>query len=213
MEQAKVDNYRSERGAVSYHRDHQRKLHRRLSDRLERRIFGRYLAAIPKCETILDLPSGFGRFFSLLSGHAHRVVEADVSETMLALNAKEHGYAAAGYLRCSALDIPFEDRSIDVVVSVRLNHHFDAELDREAHVREMMRVAGRAVIFTFFSFDSLKNRLRRLRSRFSPRRPKYTLRRQRVVEIAREHGFEVTRTAPLSRLSSGHIYALLERRP
>ena len=46
MRQDKLDNYRSERGALAYQSDHQRKLHRRWSDRRERHIFHRFLGRL-----------------------------------------------------------------------------------------------------------------------------------------------------------------------
>src|SRR5690606_1970823 len=145
------DNYVSARGAAAYKADYDRKLHRKVSDRLERAIFARMFALIGPCDTLLDLPCGAGRLFEMFTRYARAVYEADFSPSMLRLNAEDHGCAAAGYLRCSGLAIPLADRSIDVVVSVRLSHHLARPADREQHLRELMRVASRAVIVTYFS--------------------------------------------------------------
>jgi ubiquinone/menaquinone biosynthesis C-methylase UbiE len=211
MQRAKLDNYVSERGAVAYRADHASKLHRKLSDRLERRILERCFAAIEPVKSILDVPSGHGRMLSLLRSKAPLVVEADYSPSMLRLNAADHGQAAGLYTRCSALALPFADRSFDLVLSIRLSHHLDDLGEREGHVRELCRVAGRAVVFTFFDFHSLKNALRRLRAPFDHKRPKHTLSRERVGELARDCGFALRSASPLSRLGSGHVYALLAR--
>ncbi len=212
MKQAKLDNYRSERGANAYKADHENKFHRKYSDRIERKILEKYFEELGPCERILDCPSGHGRFFDFLAERAKHVIEADVSQAMLALNEKDHEGRAESYIECSALEVPLEDRSVDVVVSIRLNHHFDKEADREAHLRELFRLADRGVVMTFFSFHSMKNFLRRVRRPLNRKAPKNTLRSSRVRAIADSCGFDTKSMTSLSLLSSGHIYVLFERR-
>jgi ubiquinone/menaquinone biosynthesis C-methylase UbiE len=212
VQPSKLDNYNSPRGAQAYKSDYEQKLHRKVSDRIERRIFARFFARLGRCRTVLDLPCGAGRLFDLLQSNADHVLEADWSITMLDLDRKDHDSGARGYLRCSALEIPLPDRAVDVVVSVRLSHHFDAHEDRLAHLRELFRVADRGVIVTFFSHHSLKNVLRRVRAPFDGKTPKNTLRTAEVVALAAACGFTLVEARPLSRLGSGHVFALLERR-
>ena len=212
MSDAVRANYASEHGAANYKRDHERKLHRRLSSQREHKIFARFLDGQPSNQLVLDLPSGHGRLLPLLRGPGSRVIEADWSGSMLALNRRDHNGDAHGYLRCCALDIPLPDRSVDVAVSVRLSHHFEHEEDRERHLRELFRVAGDRVLVSYFSFHSFKNLLRRLRAPFDGKRRKNTLRTARVREIAADCGFELRRATPLSRLMSGHVFATLVRR-
>ncbi len=207
----KLDNYGSARGATAYKSDWDAKLHRRVSNRREQRIYAQLLAEIGHSRSLLDLPSGHGRLFPMLAAHADRVIEGDWSFTMLGLNARDHDRAAAGYVRCSALEIPLADRVVETVFSIRLSHHFDRQEDREQHLREVMRVADRWVVVTFFSFHSLKNALRRLRAPFNRKRAKNTLRTARVAEVAADCGYRMVRTLPLSRLGSGHVFALLQR--
>ena len=211
----KLDNYRSERGAQAYRDDHETRIHRKWSDKVERRILLRYLEELARHRPIgrtLDCPSGFGRMLTLLRAHAPAVVEADVSPQMLELDRERHGDLAADYIEVSALEMPFGDRAFDLVVSIRLNHHLESEEAREAHLRELCRVADRAVILTWFSSTSLKNRLRQFRSRFTAKRRKNTIHPARVREIFQEQGFELRRSIPLSRLGSGHRYGLAVRR-
>ncbi len=49
MHPAKVANYVSPRGARAYKADYENKLHRKLSDRMERRIFARFFRTIGRC--------------------------------------------------------------------------------------------------------------------------------------------------------------------
>ena len=204
----KQANYNSRRGAEAYKSDYETKLHRKVSDRLERRIFARFFERIGRCESVLDLPCGAGRLFSLLGEHSERVVEADWSRTMLELDRSDHDAAAAGYVRCSGLELPFADDSVDLVVSIRLSHHLDRHEDRERHLRELFRVADRAVIVTWFSATSMKNLLRRLRAPIDRKRPKNTLHTRHVRELAADSGYPDALCLPLSRFGSGHVFGL-----
>ena len=69
MQQGKIDNYRSERGAQAYQRDHETKLHRKVSTQLELRILGQIFADLARqqpIERVLDLPCGTGRLLPFL---------------------------------------------------------------------------------------------------------------------------------------------------
>ena len=211
MQKSKLDNYNSVRGAQSYKGDYSTKLHRKVSDGLERRIFARFFARLPKLASVLDLPCGAGRLYSLLQERVPRVVEADWSATMVELDRRDHQAAAAGYLRCSALEIPVAANAFDLAVSIRLSHHLETEADRERHLRELFRVARHAVIVTWFSHWSLKNLLRRLRQPFNKKQPKNTMRTSAARQVALSAGFRLADVVPLSRLGSGHVFGLFVR--
>lgn len=211
MAAGKVHNYRSERGARAYHDDHQKKLHRRWSDRRERRILGSFLGRVGPLDSMLDVPCGFGRLLDVFREHAAAVTEADFSPSMLELNEQLHGDGAKAYLHCSALDIPAADRAFGATASIRLSHHLERHEDRLQHIRELCRVSDRAVILTYFSSTSLKNRLRRLRAKWNGKRPKNTLSGAEVAAEFQRCGFRVSAMQALSILGSGHIYVLAER--
>jgi ubiquinone/menaquinone biosynthesis C-methylase UbiE len=210
---SKLVNYDSTRGAEAYRADYQNKLHRKVSDRLERRIFAKLLPEVDRCQSILDLPCGAGRLHGLLKEHAPRIIEADFSGSMLRLNRELHPqWEEDRYLRCSALDIPLGDHSVDLVVSVRLSHHINTPEGRRRHLEELFRVARKGVICTWFSSTSLKNLWRQARSVFHRKRPKNTMHNKEVSEIAAECGFLTTKTLPLAVLGSGHVFGLFLRR-
>lgn len=211
MAARKLERYDTRHTAERYKAVYDERLGRKLSDRLERRLYGRFLAHLGPCETILDLPCGAGRLFSLLSAHAPRVIEADWSGTMLALDRADHDGRAAGYVRCSALEIPLRARAVDLAVSIRLSHHLTSPEARLAHLAELFRVADRGVIVSWFSATSFKNRLRELRRRFDGRRSKNTLTYEQVRTQSAAAGFREVASAPLSRLTSGHVFSLFER--
>lgn len=205
MQQSKLHNYNSQRGASSYKADYQNKLHRKLSDKRERALLTRYFDAIGPVDSILDLPCGHGRLSGFLKGRCRRLIEADWSFTMVALNQQDNGTDGRRYFRASALEIPLPDRSVDVVVSFRLSHHLETQELRERHLRELFRVARKAVVVTWFSATSLKNLLREVRVRLGRKKPKNVLRNDRVRAIARENGFRQDNAKGLFFIGSGHV--------
>lgn len=199
-------------GAESYRAEYETKLHRKLSHKLEQKLFKKIFARTGKVSSLVDIPCGRGRLREIFLENAEWVVEGDWSFHMLEGNRRElGGDGRTPYFRASALHLPLGDRSFDCVASIRLNHHIDDVEERERHVRELLRVADRYVIFTFFSYYSLKNLWRRARRPFNKKRPKRTLSLGRVRELAAEQGFRLVMAPTLSKLGSGHRFALLER--
>lgn len=211
MQHSKLHNYNSARGADAYKADYRNKLHRKWSDKRERALLAGYFAEIGHVDRILDLPCGHGRLSDLLKSHCRQLVEADWSFTMVSLNRADHGLDARNYFRASALEIPLPDRAVDVVVSFRLSHHLETQDLRERHLRELFRVAGNAVVVTWFSATSLKNVLRQVRVVLTGKKPKNVLRNDRVRAIAAECGFTQRRARPLFRIGSGHVVGLFVR--
>ncbi len=203
----------TERGAASYETKYERELHKRISDRVERRVIARALALTKgPHDRVLDVPCGAGRLSNELVPHARAkaIVEADFSLAMLRrCEANARGYAPR-LVRLDALSLPFLSGSLDLVFSVRISHHMARAEDRERWLRELCRVSRRWVVATFFDAHSFKNIVR---SALSSKRPKNAMAAPRVHEIAAEAGFSVVADLPLSRLFSGHRYAVLERRP
>jgi len=206
----RLREYDSPEGAREYLEEY-RKFHRRLSDRRERKLLGRYFRRMEGVRTVLDLPSGWGRYLPRLLEEAGRVLEADYSGEMLKLGRDLPGAPPAwGRLRASGTGFPFADASIDLVFSMRLNHHLVEEAHRRAHVEEIFRVARRYAVFTFFDTDSLKNRMRRRKVRRGVKRPKSTLRLAQVRDWAGAAGFEILAAPYLFWIGSGHRLVLAQ---
>lgn len=211
MQPSKLQNYNSTRGAEAYKADYGNKLHRKWSDKRERALLASYFAEIGDVDSILDLPCGHGRLSDFLKGHCKNLIEADWSFTMVSLNRRDHGDDARRYFRASALEIPLPDRSVDVVLSFRLSHHLETQELRERHLRELFRVARKAVVVTWFSATSLKNMLRQVRVVLAGKKPKNVLRNERVRAVAKEAGFLQRRARPLFRIGSGHVVGMFFR--
>jgi len=211
MQQSKLQNYNSTRGAEAYKADYKNKLHRKWSDKRERALLTRYFAEIGKVGSILDLPCGHGRLSGFLEERCDDLIEGDWSFTMVSLNQRDNGRDHRRYVRASALEIPLPDRSVDVVVSFRLSHHLETQELRERHLRELFRVAKKHVIVTWFSSTSLKNVLREARVMLLGKQPKNVLRNGRVREIAAEAGYTQKLAKPLFLIGSGHVLGLYTR--
>ncbi|MFQ5457002.1 MAG: class I SAM-dependent methyltransferase [Myxococcota bacterium] len=220
MDEKILDFYNSPEGAVDYSGKFQRHWTERVNDWHEQRMLRGLLraAGVEKVPGYaLDLPCGVGRLYPVVRDISARVVEGDWSFHMLstARGVRLRGGPpgpAAGYVRGTALDLPFGDNVFDFVLSVRLCHHIRDREERFHYVREILRVSRNWVVFTYFDETSLKNRWREFRRRWNKKRSKWTLREEDIREIAGKHGFEIVQTRWLSRFFSGHRYVVLRKR-
>jgi len=221
MDKEILSHYNSPQGAQSYTRKFEKHLSERINNRHEQRLLQRLIGRISSetpFETALDLPCGYGRLMPLLRRHARHVVEGDWSLPLLKIargnqRADTTVREADGYVRATALAMPFANQAFDLILSVRLCHHIREHAERLTYVRELLRISRRWVVFTYFDYHSLKNQLREVRRKLFGKRPKWTLRASEIEKIADEMGFEVVYSIPLSRLFSGHRYVALRRKP
>lgn len=198
--------------AESYSTKYERIWHKRLSDRRERAVIARAIAlAGPPFEGILDAPSGAGRLCPELVPHGGPITALDYSPEQLAIG-RGRSPVPLRSIRGNILALPFRAGSFELVFSARISHHIGSESDREAWLRELMRVSSRAVVATVFDRESLKNRLRELRRRLgSGKRSKFTMSLSRVRELAAGAGFELVAAPAIAPLLSGHRYLVLSR--
>jgi ubiquinone/menaquinone biosynthesis C-methylase UbiE len=160
---------------------------------------------------MLDLPSGVGRLYPAYKGCARRHLGMDISLEMLKFAREAMKEVAPGLAQSSATHIPLKDRAVDFIFSARLFHHLpDAEV-RRRYILELCRVSRSWIVMTYFHTWSLKNILRRLRRPFNRKRPKVTMTAGELREMAGAAGWELVKDIPLSRLASGHHFAVLRR--
>lgn len=208
----RLDAYNSPEGAVEYFEEYE-KLHRKLSDGRERRILDSFFEHTGKVETILDLPAGWGRYHPYLLEHAERLYGSDWSADMLTMVQSLDRASTAGLFRSLGTEIALRDGTIDLVFSMRLNHHLTTQEDRLAHLQECMRVASRFVIFSYFDYATLKNRIRQMQRLWSSKIAKNTLRYREMVDAVHAGGYRVVSAPLLFPIGSGHRLVLLERDP
>ena len=113
------------------------------------------------------------------------------------------GFSIYSFTKQSA----FQDNSVDAAVCIRLSQHLPAHEQREDLLAELLRVARRYVVMTFFDYHSIKNILRRLRKSY----PKLTMTVSQISSIAALHGSKLTACPRLSIIGSGHRYALIAK--
>lgn len=200
------ERYQDLERARRYNRKYARQPLKRLSTWRERAILDRLLAARGRCETLLEIPCGGGRLSDRLAPHADLLVQADIGIGQVLLARERAGASPPrAHLTASALRIPFADGALDAAVCIRLAHHLRQTPEREALVRELLRVSRRYVVVTFFDHDAVKNRLRLARGK----RSKLTMTVAQVARLAAEGGARLAACPRLSWWGSGHRYALL----
>ena len=101
-----------------------------------------------KVGRLLDLGCGTGFYYPLLSQHAESIVGVDVSRPMLdeAENLiAEHQLSNCRVQECSALELDFEDQSMDVVHSWDFLHHVSDVPQTIHEISRVLKPGGRFV--------------------------------------------------------------------
>lgn len=213
MEKHVVARYKSYEGAASFNTKYDREWHKRVCTRREYKVITKCFSIAGPQDLILDMPSGAGRLFKAFQPYGQRFVEMDLSAEMLKFARQNLAEYSPGLSTGSAFALPLKDRSVDAAFSARLFHHVPDQKERHQYIRELCRVSRGWVVMTFFHTWSLKNILRMIRRPFNKKKAKVTMTVAELREVAGSAGFDVVATIPLSRLASGHHYAVLRRRP
>jgi len=198
--------------AAAYNLSYRQHLLKRQSTQREFQLIKQHVERVGRSRIILDLPCGGSRLTPAFADAAELVIEADIAHGQLLFGRAESSVATPRiWMTASAFHIPLRDGGVDGTVCVRLSHHLPTAAERERLLTELLRVSRRFVIMTFFDHHSLKNLLRRLRRPFDRQPPKMTMTTKRVAELARERGARLIAAPPLSRIGSGHRYALIAK--
>lgn len=116
--------------------------------RREQRVFADFLASheVTRC---LDVPVGTGRFLPLYDEHGIDATGVDVSPDMLAEASKRAADldSPVDLRRGSVMDLPFGDRSFDLVVCWRLLNWLSPR-ETEAALAELTRLSRAWVVVT-----------------------------------------------------------------
>lgn len=187
---------------------------RRRIDRREQRAVRKIFAELKDCRSVLDVPSGAGRFLGALAQGGRRVVEMDVAFEILTFareRAKKSGTPAHA-LQGDASRLPFADAGVDCVFSNRLLHHILPPAERIAILREFHRVSRRWTVVSFFNYKGLA-RIRNLLKRLKGRKPLYesqpTL--DQFTEEVVQSGFKVKDIVPTGPPWVSQKYFVLEK--
>jgi ubiquinone/menaquinone biosynthesis C-methylase UbiE len=102
-----------------------------------------------RSDKVLDVATGTGHTALALAPHVDEVIGIDIAERMLELAlllAKEQKINNVRFLSASAEQIPFPDRTFDLITSRLAPHHFGNAREFLAEVRRLLAAGGRFVI-------------------------------------------------------------------
>lgn len=151
--------------AEKYFQKHQDGFMRNQSNRREIRMAEKALRMAGSPDTVLDLPSGAGRFWEmLLKQDGRKLYAADYNQPMIDAALKHRPPELTSKVetfQCSAFDIPKPDNFVKSVFCMRLLHHIGEPKDRVAILKEFSRVASETVVFTLWVDGNMQARRRK----------------------------------------------------
>ena len=187
---------------------------RKRIDQREQRAVRKIFSQLDGCRSVLDVPSGAGRFLGTLAQGGRRVIEMDVAFEILkfvlekAAKSRTNACAAQG----DASRLPLADGAVDCVFSNRLLHHILVPAERQAILREFHRVCRRWTVVSFFNYKGLarvRGFLKKLKGRTPPYEKQPTL-EQFTAEVA-QAGFHVQAIVPTGLPWVSQKYFVLEK--
>jgi ubiquinone/menaquinone biosynthesis C-methylase UbiE len=187
---------------------------RKRIDQREQRAVRKILDGLAGCRSVLDVPSGAGRFLGTLARDGRRVIEIDAAFEILEFARDKAARARIDtcVLQGDASRLPLADGAVDCVFSNRLLHHILVSAERQAILREFHRVCRRWTVVSFFNYKGLA-RVRALLKRLKGRQPPYanqpTL--EAFSEEAAHSGFRVRAIVPTGLPWVSQKYFVLEK--
>lgn len=151
---------------------------------------------------VLDLPSGTGRFWSVLAEHTNRVILAgDQSADKLALAENLCPTAVLKRIKTfqtSAFSIDLNDNAVDCIFCMRLFHQIADSDERSEVLREFHRVSRDTVIVALWVDGNIRSwRRKRLQSlrdscgQFEARRSRFVVSRTAIKGEFEASGFGI----------------------
>lgn len=147
--------------ASAYRLHHRKNLRTRLTTVRERALVKRAFGVFAPALQVLDLACGTGRFWSVIEARAGTVVALDNSEAMLHEALAQAAPNLNRHVACgSVFRLPFADACFDVVVCMRLLHHFAHREDRMAALTEIRRITAHGAIVSLWTDGNAPGRRR-----------------------------------------------------
>jgi SAM-dependent methyltransferase len=159
-------------------------------------------------QSVLDLPCGTGRFWSLLAEEPRRkLYAADLNPAMFETGLKFRPQAITRRIetfQASAFSIPKSDNFVECVFSIRLLHHLAKPEDRLAMLREFKRVTSSTIIVSLWIDGNYRAMLEQRRpERRGPSRDRYVISRSVI-----EHEFEQCGLSVVGRVDFLKYYSM-----
>lgn len=187
---------------------------RRINER-EQRAVTKIFAGLTDARSVVDVPSGAGRFARVLSA-GRKLIEIDVAFEILeyGLERSENAGLQVSFLQGDASKLPLPDRAVDCVFCNRLLHHIGSPKEREAFLREFHRVARKYLVISFFDYHAF-GKIRKFLKALKGRKPNYdqqpTL--AQFTDEVQRCGFAVRELVPTGPAWVAQKYLVLEKAP
>ncbi len=127
-------------------------------DLLEKRKMLKILSKYAPFRNALDIPCGYGRNAERIRKFSKNLVGCDISKNMLLKAIENYEYL----VRCDIKNLPFKDNSFDLVVCIRLFHHFELE-EIKTSIDELLRVSRSFILFSFYKPVKIHRFFRKIR--------------------------------------------------
>jgi len=135
------------KSAESYDTVRTSSVYKRLQWEGEFRALEKILRWLPSSGSVLDAPTGTGRFLPLLDAMNFRFLAGDISPDMVNESIRKYQFnrLSNGYAYLDAEVLPFKDGSFDYVLSMRLFQHLPESVAWTI-LGEFRRVCNRGII-------------------------------------------------------------------
>lgn len=188
----------TEEHAREYFRKHDAGFWRQLSNKREIAIARKALKIAGEPVSLLDLPSGTGRFWEMLAEKPERqLFAADYNQSMLNVALKERPREITQRFetfQASAFDIPKPDNFVECLFSMRLLHHIGEREDRLKMFREFHRVTSDTVVISLWvdgNYKASKRAKLEKRRKHKKYQNRFVQPHERVEAEMREAGFDI----------------------
>jgi ubiquinone/menaquinone biosynthesis C-methylase UbiE len=187
---------------------------RKRIDQREQRAVRQIFAELTDCRSVMDVPSGAGRFLAALGGQGRLVIESDVAHEILVFsrNRSQKLKVRSRFVQADAAHLPLMSGAVDCVFCNRLLHHILAVEQRAIFLRELYRVARRYVVVSFFDYHAF-GAARKILKALKGRKPLYQQQPTRA-EFEQEVAacdFRIKKLVPTGALWVAQKYFVLEK--
>lgn len=184
--------------AKAYFDKHQDGLSRRLSNWRDQSVARKALKLAGNPQSVLDLPCGTGRFWSLLAENPNRkIIACDYSQDMIDIGMRFREPEITQRItafQSSAFELDLEDEAVDNVFCIRLIHHVGESADRLKLLKELHRVTRDTVIISLWVDGNFKAwRRRKLEAKRSRRgyQNRFVIPRETIEQEFEQAGFNI----------------------
>jgi ubiquinone/menaquinone biosynthesis C-methylase UbiE len=123
--------------------------------------YDKIIERIPKNKVVLDIGCGIGKLANRIADFSKETIGVDIAPERIAIAKKSHDKKNLKFYVSNAYNLPLDDNSVDVIVSVGVFHH----LELSKIVSELNRVLrNNGVIFLIDIYEGFQKPSARIKS-------------------------------------------------